>query len=192
MTKEDLKKEIKEILELVKLCPQELQSKCFEILLAAALSHREAPRGDAKSSKPTSEGESGGGDLPAEIEKRIRTFGGQHGMPKEDILKSYQIDEAGGVSIEVTDLKTAKTSKRQKSLALLIAGRHHFMEGSFDVPIEELRQMCVTYGAYDAANFKANLKNAREIFAGFKPDSTNKLSPKGKSELAELLKSLVS
>jgi hypothetical protein len=66
------------------------------------------------------------------------------------------------------------------------------MEGSFDVPSDELREMCVTYGAYDAANFAVNMKNSKEIFAGFKAGSKNKLSPAGKSEAANLIKELSS
>src|SRR5712691_1933863 len=110
MTKEDLKKELKEILELVKLCPQELQAKCFEILLSDILSHQEAPRlhGKASEGQDTAD-EVGGGRLPTEIEKRIKTFGGQHNVTKEDILKSYAVDDVGNVSIEVTDLKSTKT-----------------------------------------------------------------------------------
>jgi len=74
----------------------------------------------------------------------------------------------------------------------LIGVKHQFTEGSFDVPKDELREACVTYSAYDAANFGQNLKNMKEVFAGFKLASPSyKLSPMGKSQAALLIKELI-
>ncbi len=188
MQKDDFKKELKEILELVKLCPQNLQEKCFEILLNSLLK--------GESHKPpvsiTDTIVAGVSDIPNEVNKRIKVFTTPNGISDDLIRKVFSIDELGNISIEVTDLKSNKTSRRQKNLALLIGIRHQFMEGSFDVPTEELREMCVTYGTYDAANFTTNLKAMKEIFAGFKPGTTNKLSPIGKKLAADLVKELAS
>jgi hypothetical protein len=199
MKKDDLKEELRDILEIVALCPKELQEKCFELLLANYLAEfRLAP---GRASTPVEKSQLDRPQisvpisveaLPPEIEKRMRVFATPYNLTVVDLLKIYQVDELGNVSIEVTDLKTAKTSKRQRRLALLLGGRHQFQSGSFDVPTEELRELCVTYSAYDAANFMANLKNSKEILAGFRPDATNKLSPTGKSELGSLLKELIS
>lgn len=193
MAKEDFKKELKEILELVKVCPRELQEKCFEILLTHALSRRSAAHVKERvqeGERPTLPRQEL--ELPTQIERRMKAFAAQHGLSLDEITKVYSVDELGNVNIEVTDLKASKTAQRQRNLALLVGGRHQFMEGSFDVPLEELRELCVTYSAYDAANFMKNLKSSRELFAGFKPNATNKLSPKGKSELGSLIKALAS
>jgi len=188
--KDNLKKEIKDILELVKLCPDQLKEKCFEILLSHFLETQKqlsgpiAPPGKdsgAVTTKP---------NVPEDILKRVRVFSGQHNIKIEEVEKSFSFDDLGNVNIEVTDLKTAKTTQKQRRLALLIGLRHLFLEGSLEVPTQELREMCVTYATYDAPNFSTNLKNMSAIFAGFKSGSNNKLSPLGKKEAADLIKEL--
>lgn len=189
MTKEEFKKEIKEILELVRVCPQNLQEKCFEVLLNHALS--------VKGGRPTSKvavpdtADTDTQEVPPEVKKRIKTFAGAHQLSEAEIYKIFNVEETGNVSIEVTDLRSKKVSQQQRRLALLIGVKHQFTDGSFDVPKDELREECVTYSAYDAANFVQNLKNMKEIFAGFKPASTTyKLSPMGKSQAASLIKEI--
>ena len=187
--KEDIKEEIKDILEIVKSCPANLQEKCFEILLTYAL------KGSSSSPAPLQPPAPLAGfpvEAPPEITRRIRAFAAQNGLGDEMIFKVFAVDDVGTVSVEVTDLKVNQNAKKQRRLALLIGLRHQFMNGSFDVPLDELREMCVTYSAYDAPNFATNLKNMKEIFSGFKPGTTNKLSPKGKSEGAALIKELAS
>jgi hypothetical protein len=192
MTKSELAKEIKEILEVVKTCPANLQEKCFEILLTNVLGQnkKQVPPVNTPITPEKPNVESA--IIPTEIGKRIKTFTGQFGLTEVAVSKVFLTDESGNVSIEVTDLKAKKTSQQQRRLALLIGTRHQFMDGSFDVPNDELREMCVTYGAYDAANFATNIKNFKEIFAGFKSGAKNKLSPVGKKEAADLIKELSS
>lgn len=190
MNKDELKKELKEVIELVKLCPPNLQEKCFEMLLETFLKKGAS---SGQSTSPINEIISTSvSDIPVEVNKRLKAFAAQNGLSDDLIQKAFNFDELGNVSIEVTDLKASKTSRRQRNLALLIGVRHQFMEGNFDVPTEELREMCVTYGTYDAANFTTNLKGMKEIFAGFKLGTTNKLSPLGKKLAADLIKELTS
>jgi len=191
MNKEDFAKELKEIVELVKMCPQNLQEKCFEILLNHALSAKEGRRiPPATKGAATDTVDTNAQEIPSEVKKRLKTFAGQHQISETDIYKVFSINDTGSVSIEVTDLKSKKVAQQQRRLALLIGVKHQFADGSFDVPKDELREACVDYGPYDAANFGANLKNMKEIFAGFKPTMTNKLSPLGKSQAATLIKEL--
>lgn len=193
MKKEDFAKEIKEIVELVKMCPQNLQEKCFEILLSHVLSQKEglhAPSGIKGEAADKSSGDTQ--RIPPEVKKRLNAFSGQHKLSETEIYKVFSVDETGNVDIIVTDLRSKKVAQQQRRLALLIGVKHQLADGSFDVPKDELREACVTYGPYDAANFGANLKNMKEIFAGFKPTATNRLSPLGKSHAAELIKELAS
>lgn len=192
MSKTELIKEIKEIIEIVKTCPQNLQEKCFEILLTSAISQTKKQTIPNSTSEVAQKEQDDGSTIPTEISKRIKTFAGQFGLSEASVSKVFLTDESGNVSIEVTDLKAKKVSQQQKRLALLIGTRHQFMEGSFDVPNDELREMCVTYGVYDAANFAVNIKNFKEIFAGFKSGAKNKLSPIGKKGAADLIKELSS
>ena len=160
MKKEDFVKEIKEIVELVKMCPQNLQEKCFEILLSHVLSQKEdryatpAAKGVAVD-QPTDNTQ----ETPPEVKKRINAFSGQHQLSEAEVYKVFSVDETGNVNIEVTDLKSKKIAQQQRRLALLIGVKHQFTDGSFSVPKDELREACVTYSAYDAANFVQNLKN---------------------------------
>jgi hypothetical protein len=199
MNTEDLAKEVQDILKVVGLCPKELQGKCFELLLSDYLAEAKLVQGRSLSAVSAHQSERPkiaepvtAQALPTEVRKRMEVFAVQFGLTIDKLLDIYHVDELSNVSIEVTDLKSGKTAKRQRRLALLLGGKHQFQDGSFDIPTEELRELCVTYGAYDAANFMANLKNSKEILAGFKPDATNKLSPVGKAELGALLKELTS
>lgn len=190
--REDLKEVIKEILAIVKTCPENLQEKCFEILLNNALGA--GTRTVSVSSAPTSVEPvlSHHISLPPEVDKRIKLYAGQNNLDMSQLRKVFGFDETGVVTIEVTDLKAKKIAQQQRRLALLVGIRHQLMEGKFDVPTEEIREMCVTYGTYDAGNFGANLKSSSAIFAGFKASGTNKLSPVGKKEAAELIVELAS
>lgn len=191
MNRDDLEKELKEILSVIKVCPKDLQEKCFEILLQNALS-KTVPA-EAQTTTTRAPISTTAVSVQPEIEKRVKTFAGNHKLSNTDITAVFGFDDTAGVTIEVTDLKAKKISQQQRRLALLIGVRHQFAEGNFDVPKDELRESCVTYSAYDAANFVQNLKNMKEIFAGFKPSSTTfRLSPKGKSHAAELIKELAS
>lgn len=199
--KEGLTTEIKEIMELVKLVPEPLQEKLFEMLVARVLDKtmpQQTPAtgggGSANQSQSGGALNAGGGDfgIPDEVLKRVRAFAGSNELTLDEIKKVFAFDDLGNVTIEAMDLKTAKTTQKQKRLALLVGLRHQFMGGSFDVPVDELREQCVTYASYDAANFAANLKSMADIFAGFKPGTTNKLSPVGKKEGAKLVKELAS
>lgn len=189
-----LEEKIKEILKLVKLCPLPLQERCFEILLTDTLSK------NTKTNAPKQEegGENrvvDSGINPTddqEISKRAKAFAASHDLQLPQLQSVFGFDDMGVVTIEVADLKVKKTSQLQRRLALLIGVRHQFMEGKFDVPVEELREMCVTYGCYDPANFLANLKNAKSIFAGYKTTGTNRLSPVGKKEAGVLVGELAS
>jgi len=109
MNKEEFAKELKEILALVKLCPQNLQEKCFEVLLSYVLS--------AKGDRFVQLSSKGGAadmtdtniqDIPPEIKKRIKTFAGSHQLSEAEIYKVFNIEETGNVSIEATDLKSKK------------------------------------------------------------------------------------
>lgn len=192
MKREDFAKEIKEIVELVKICPQNLQEKCFEILLNYALSSKKDSHA-TPAIKNGVVGQSGDDaqEIPSEIKKRLKAFAGQHQLSEAEIYKIFSIDEEGNINIEANDLKSKKVAQQQRRLALLIGVKYQLANGSFDIPKDELREACVTYSAYDAANFVQNLRNMKEIFAGFKPTATNKLSPLGKSQAAALIKELV-
>ncbi len=190
MKKEQLANEIKEIIELVKICPQNLQEKCFELLLNSILSQKEDSRSEPSASNP--QVFATGLTIPSEVKKRMDAFSGQYQLSDIDLCKIFSVDESGNVNIEVADLKSKKVAQQQRRLALLIGVKHQFAEGTFSVPKDELREECVTYGAYDAANFVQNLKNMKEIFAGFNATATNKLSPLGRNQAATAIKELAS
>ena len=118
MDKEKFSKDLKEILELVKLCPQNLQEKCFEVLLNNLLNSIKS--GGHQSVTPTAVdvGLNGGHGsfLPSEINKRLRAFAGQHQFSEAEILKVFNVEENGNVSVEVTDLKSKKIAQQQRRI----------------------------------------------------------------------------
>ncbi|RZK04205.1 MAG: hypothetical protein EOO46_17130 [Flavobacterium sp.] len=214
---EKLKSEIKEIVEIVKECPESLQEKCFEVLLMELLNSTSGKHGskhsksDAK--KETIEASSLGtnavepqktdnndkenGDPSEEISMRdlhakTRRFTEVQNIQISDINKIYYKSD-GSILPLYDDIGTNRISESQIRLSLLTAFENSIDNGEFEFSGEVVRERCKQLKCYDAKNFTANFKNSSGLFDGFdqyEKDTPIKLSTEGKAELGKILKEL--
>jgi hypothetical protein len=204
----ELKKKVLEILEVVKLCPENLQSMCFELLLKDYLTggkHKDLPPLGAK--------EEGVGEQKTKGDDKLQTE--QEQMNQEDIaakdihlkarkfLEKYKLSideinrlfykEGGAILPLFDDLRTTRTSEAQVRIALIQCLLSALGSGEFQTEVENIRSECQERKCYDKNNFGANFNNNIGLFDVEKYGrdvNTLRLSEAGKEELSKLISEL--
>lgn len=206
---EKLKQKIMEIVALAKECPENLQEKCFELLLADHLQQLrpKAPDDvdDDKRNKPTvDEGKDKKEDedkrarrqediVETDLHVKARQFLKKTGLTVEHINQLFYKEEGNFLPL-YDDLKTTKASESQIRIALLHSLLNGLHKGDFEFNGESVRAEAQLRKCYDSPNFTAHFKNNEELFEGFakysKTNPTIRLSADGKAKLAEVIKDL--
>ena len=199
---EKIEQKIKKILEIVKLCPPNLQEKCFEILFIAIIKECDAKLESEVNKKQ---------ELQGHIKSEDHAVGNQkqEEIKVSDIhLKAKKLLEQG-VTIEdinnifykeeeelkplFDDLKSSKMSESQIKLALLEALRNAIQTGEFKFNVDSIKQQCDTYKCFDSPNFATNFRNQKGLFnEDYKKGVNMTLSSKGKNNLVKIIKELAS
>ena len=208
---EDLKKELKKIVDITKECPENLQQSCFEILLLDFLENRKRGEGKGKEAPETAVKKpkeiSPEHKSPAAIE--VTTDQGSDLTQSELHVKARKFMEKYSISIEqlnqilykeedkilplFDDLKTTRTSESQVRVALLKALVNALSSGEFEANVEEVRTECQARKCYDMNNWRNNFQNNANLFDFGKYKKGLKvvhLSEAGKKALADLIKEL--
>lgn len=186
-----IKKEIKKILEIVKVCPSNLQEICFKVLLEDTLKRKQkevVPIVPTRERKITEEIQG----ISPEINKRLNILATYTKATPDHLLKIFMIEDDIVDINSMIDLGSSKIATNQRKLALLTATSNFLSVGKYKIPIEELRQRCVDFSSYDAPNFTKNLKRMKSLLAGklnLKEDL--KLSAEGNKAAVELIKKLL-
>jgi hypothetical protein len=196
-----------EIVSIAKDCPENLQEKCFEILLADHLQqcHPKAPIGgeDGKQSEHTgdeSKKESEDKKMPrqediveTDLHVKARQFLKKFSLTVKDINQLFYKEE-GNFKPLYDELKTTKASESQIRIALLHSLLKGMHTGDFEFNGESVREEVQVRKCYDINNFAAHFKKNEELFESFtkynKLDPTIKLSADGKAKLAEVIKEM--
>ena len=207
---EDLKKEVKKIVEITKECPENLQQACFEILLRDFLENRQRDEGKVKephsapkTSKETPPEDKGiitpkatedqGSDLTTpELHVKARKFMEKHNISIEQLNQIFY-KEGDKILPLFDDLKTTRTSESQIRVALLQSLVNALQSGEFEANVEEVRTECQVRKCYDMNNWGNNYQNNTSLFdfGKFKKGlKTVRLSETGKKELADLIEEL--
>lgn len=201
---QELKKDIKEIIEIVNSCPAPLQQQCFEILLKTYLGEQDIPPHVVKPplentlEKPKNTEVTVETTSPAQQEIKltyfhlaVRRFFESSGITIEDINNIYYL-ESNRLMPLYDHLGTTRTSDSQIRLALLTAFEKGYSSNDFSFEIESVRERCKSFKCYDTGNFMANFKRNKTLFDGLdESDATSiKLSAEGKKELATIIKEL--
>lgn len=195
----DIKQEMVEILDIVKMCPEPLQEKCFELLVAALLDGgvQKKPRRKPSEEPPaTVESESKDADMgdeivEADLHTKVRRFLGKEGISLDQLNALYYKEDDEIRPLYETP-GTHKMAEAQVRLALLTAFENALPSGDFCFDVETIRARCQDMKCYDGANFAANFKNSAALFGDFKykRGASGELSTEGKKELAAVLKQL--
>lgn len=204
---DELKTKVLEFAAIAKVCPENLQEKCFELLLRHYLDSFTAPGRESKpvttaaSGTETAEPVAPTGMLSkgqedvaqSDLHLKARRFLERYGLTLNDVNQVFY-KEAGRFLPLYEDLKTTKTSECQIRIALLLAFRLAMETGDFVFDGEAVRAECQTRKCYDKANFTAYFKKRAEFFEGFEKYDSNspkvQLSDEGRKALAELIKEL--
>jgi hypothetical protein len=197
---EDIRKEVKKIVDIAKECPENLQQTCFEILLRDFLESRKPNRKRSKEEVTATETEK-----ESEIEDVVHSKQGSDLTINDLHVKTRKFMDKYKVSIEqlnqlfykeddkilplFDDLKTNRTSECQVRIALLNALVNALSSGDFQASVEGIRSECQARKCYDMNNWSNNFQNNLSLFDGkySKGLTTIKLSDKGKAELATLI-----
>ena len=194
-----LKTEIQEIVELIKIVPEPLQLRAFEILLQDALDRlagkkrthqRDKEQEEELEEKPpkkTGERQSEGLD-PNTLPMRVKAFMKRTKVTAPQIEKLFHIE---GKQFEpIWTLKVTKFSKAQVNIALLQSLQRALTSGEFSFDREEVRTACEDKKSYDKVNFKVNFQNNAKYFSGLEKDGLVSLTDDGMTHLANLITEL--
>lgn len=206
----ELKKEIKEIVEIVELCPEKLQEKCFEMLLNQYIPEHKVEKEtnivsqsavknvitddtvESTSSKDCADSSSIEEIKITDFHIKTQRFFTNNGVTIEDINNLYY-KEGGKLMPLYESLGSTKMSECQMRLELLTAFENSYANVNGDMSFrgEEVRQRCQTMKCYDIANFSSIMKKNSNLFDNFndKYDKNTEyiLSTEGKKELAKII-----
>lgn len=187
-----LKEEVKEIVELVALVPDEQKAMCFEVLLKDALTRRHTPpkptlppavpvstqgartpapsdaAGQATSIDPPTPGvqpkvNSGSDIALSDLHVKTRKFL-EKGELTLDHLNELFYKEGDQFQSLSVDLKVTKMSEGTIRIALLQALQNALSTGDFETTVEAVREECKARKTYDQNNFTSHLKTSAELF----------------------------
>jgi len=194
-----LKTEIQEIVELIKIVPEPLQLRAFEILLQDALDrlagkkrthHRDKEQEEELEEKPPrkTEGRDSEGLDPNALPMRVKAFMKRTKVKAPQIGNLFHIE--GKQYEPIWALKVTKFSKAQVNIALLQSLQRALTSGEFSFDREEVRTACKDKKSYDHTNFKANFQNNGKLFSGLDKDGLVSLTDDGMTTLASLITEL--
>jgi len=202
-----LKEKVLEIASIAKECPENLQEKCFELLLQDYLEDRNGSNNEDKQRVTAREKDK----LKDNQEENGNDKGNQQDFQKKDLhvklrkfLQDNTLDESyinelfykedSKIKPLYDDLGTTVIIENQIRIALLQALIKSINKGNFEFDGEEVRNECQVRKCYDPANFAANFKQSAELFENFsaykKSDPVIRLGSQGRSKLVEVIKHL--
>lgn len=206
---QNLKDEIREIIEIVKQCPESLQEKCFELLLDNYLKSNGQKQtiltvAQLKDDPPINnqientssiqnqnvEQEISLKDFHVKIQRFLQTYN----ISLQQINNLYYKDNAELQPLYDT-LNSTSMSDCQIRLALLSAFENAYHnDGDLSFNCETVRSRCQAMKCYNSPNFTSNFKASCNLWDNW-PEKYDKnllimLSVEGKKELAKLLAEL--
>ena len=203
---QNLKNEIKEIIEIVKQCPDTLQEKCFELLLDNYLKSND----QQKTKKATTKVDEPSVESTKADETKVEMIANKE---EEIVLTDFHIKtrkflETNNITIGLINslyykedgklmplyesLNSNKMTDCQNRIALLTAFENSFSNGGEMVfNGEVVRQRCQDLKCYDAPHFADTFKRFSSLFDNWAEKYDKKaqysLSAEGKKELAAVL-----
>jgi hypothetical protein len=192
-----LKKEIQEIVELVKTMPDSLQVRALEMLMQDLLD-RQAGKTANKGGKDKEDDDEK--DKPdkkplrrestsldsSTLPMRVKAFMKKHEVTAGQIEKLFHIE--GKQYEPIWTVETTKFSKAQIQIALLQSLQHALTSGEFSFDREEVKTECKNKNCYDGTNFKANFTNNQKYFSGLdKEAGVISLTDEGMKALAAIV-----
>lgn len=215
-----LKEEVKEIVEIVAMVPDQHKAMCFEMLLKDALSKRHSP--PKPNTNPTPEDKptkisvpanhavdvtddqiprtassqpkvnEGSDIVMADLHMKTKKFLSSNDLTLEHINNVFY-KEGDKFELLITDFGATNMTEGQIRIAHMQALNHALTDGDFTTTVEAVREECKMRKCYDTSNFARNFKVNAETFdfGEWSKEVTDlRLSEVGKKALAEVIKTL--
>ena len=184
MDYDELKKELKAIMEVADSVPDRFKEKCFEILLNRFLG--EKPKKHEPEHEPGKEPE----EIPTPAQ--IRVLMQRQSIAMDDLKKVLMY--ADGDIHFLKEPPPHGIAKGQIWWTLLLALKNGILTNNLSADPEAVRSICQEKGYYDPPNFAANFKTAKhkKLFKNpLEPHGEPQLlSNDGQAELAKLIKTM--
>jgi hypothetical protein len=121
--------------------------------------------------------------LPIDVRAFLQTYS----IPEENIAKLFLI--VGNEIRPKYKITTTKKATAQIQVALLAALENALRTAGnkFEFSVEDVRERCQNYKAYDPPNFKKHFKDNENLFKSLSDEGHVELSPDGQTELAEAI-----
>lgn len=176
---EDIKSRFDEIVEIADSLPEKYQQAGFALLLSklidvTIMSHAPAPL-------PTDDITKKDFIIPIDA----RAFLQQYSVPEEKLNKLFLMEKEEVRSIY--KLTTTVKREAQIQISLLLALENALKDIGFEFNYEEVRKKCQDFKVLDKANFSSIFKRNADLFENMEEKEHIKLSPDGKSELADFI-----
>lgn len=181
-----LKVPIQEIINLSNGIEERYREKCFEVLLNYYL----YSNGSFKFTSVTPQKEeekvtssANENELPLDIQAFLQ----QNEIPNNVVAKLF-LRKKNDVRA-IYKIKESKKATAQMQIALLTAFENALVnpEKAFEFSIEAIRKRCNEHNIYDSANFSKTFRTNANLFKDLDDEEHVKLTPDGKTELAEAL-----
>lgn len=156
---EDTQQHLERILVLVKLCPEKLQEKCFELLLSTYLENH------VKKSTPSPKGEDGDPNaasnnsaIPDAIKTRFHALATRTKVTvqKASELFDFNVDPFTYHGLSLPD---GSTREKMRNVALLLALKNYLTSASWEADWKEFRATCLDHSCWDQSNYATIMKN---------------------------------
>lgn len=158
----DAKPQLEQILALVKLCPENLQEKCFELLLNAYLAKGKAPAAAPAEPLRNTKEEADENEKTYVIPEAIKTrFMSLASRTKVSVDKAAELFDFNADPFTYHALVVPGTSKaeRMKNLALMLALKSYLTTTAWTADWKEFRAACIDHGCWDQGNAPSIMKN---------------------------------
>jgi hypothetical protein len=183
---EKIKQLIKEILPIIDEVPELYKETCFRVLFSEYLKRSlelTAPEMEKISETKPVVIPSG---LP--IPEEVRVFFSQQEIPESSLSSLFTYEN--GIFIRKYKIAAGTRAAAQIRVALLVALENALGGEKFEFSADLVRQRCRQYDCYEETNFNRNFERSSELFKSLSDRKHVELSPKGKTELAKIIKEI--
>jgi hypothetical protein len=194
---DSVKKEVLEIIEIAKTCPEGLQVRVAEILLAELFqqqrSFERSSNGNrtnqdeaapAVSPKPQTAQVSNSEAQSFRFPLRLRAFLKKYNVAPEKIENFFHIED--GQVVPMWSVNATKIAEGQIQVALFVALGNAISSGEFSFEMKDVHAACKEH-KIEESNWTNNFKNNSKLFGNLEKDGPISLSEEGMKRLASLL-----
>lgn len=162
------KPQIEMILDLVKLCPEKLQEKCFDILLTSyvgSLNKDTAAQKQAKQQESEQQVEKdskkdpvGTSQIPDAIRTRLVSMASRIKVTPEQIANLFDFN-TDPFSYHAFAVQGTTKVEKTKNIALLLSAKSYLSGAGWTADWKEFRANCADQNCYDKANNPTTMKH---------------------------------